>query len=102
MSDHLTPEDFFEFIDRGGGRGPVGRHLLSCAECLFELDVLLLAEAPATPEEEAILDELPAVNVEDVLERMRPVSLWRRDTQIKTAAPLASSEYLPSLFSFSV
>jgi len=46
MIDHLTPEDFFEFIDQGGGSGPAGHHLLSCPECLFELDFLLLAEAP--------------------------------------------------------
>ncbi len=24
MSDHLTPEEFFEFIDQGGGSGPAG------------------------------------------------------------------------------
>ncbi len=34
MSDHLSPEDFFEFIDRGGGRGPAGHHLMNCPECL--------------------------------------------------------------------
>ena len=55
---HLEPEDFFEFIDRGGGSGPAGRHLLSCPECLHVLDLILLAEAPATPEEEAFLDNL--------------------------------------------
>lgn len=71
MSDHLTPEDFFEFIDRGGGQGTAGHHLLSCAECLFELDFLLLAEVPATAEEEAILDGFPKVTGEDVLERLR-------------------------------
>jgi len=53
MSDHLTPEDFFEFIDQGGG--PAGHHLMVCPECLFELDFLLLCEAPATPEEETVL-----------------------------------------------
>ena len=46
MTDHLTPEDFFEFIDQGGGSD---RHLMLCPECLFELDFLLLCEAPATP-----------------------------------------------------
>ena len=45
---------------------------MDCSECLFELDMILLAEAPATPEEEAILDELPAVTVGDLLERLRP------------------------------
>jgi len=55
MSDHLTPEDFFEFIDRGSGPG---HHLMGCPECLFELDFLLLAEAPATAGEEAALDLL--------------------------------------------
>ena len=45
MSDHLTPEDFFEFIDQGGSSGPAGHHLMGCPECLFELDFLLLAEA---------------------------------------------------------
>ena len=54
MSDHLSPEEFLEFIDRGASSGTVGRHLLSCPECLFELDFLLLSEVPATPEEEAI------------------------------------------------
>ena len=52
-SSHLSPEDFFEFIDQGGGSGP--GHLMSCPECLFELDFLLLCEAPATPEEETVL-----------------------------------------------
>ena len=46
-SDHLTPEEFFEFIDEGGG--PAGHHLMDCPECLFELDFLLLCEAPAAP-----------------------------------------------------
>ena len=55
MSDHLTPEDFFEFIDQGGGSGPAGRHLMSCPECLLVLDSLLLCEAPATAEEETVL-----------------------------------------------
>ncbi len=72
MSEHLTPEEFFEFIDQGGSSGPAGRHLFSCPECLFELDFLLLAEAPATTEEEAILDEIPEVTAEALLERLRP------------------------------
>ena len=67
MSAHLTPEDFFEFIDQGGGAGPAGRHLLSCPQCLFELDFLPLCEAPATPEEEAVLSQLPAVSPKDLL-----------------------------------
>ena len=70
-NDHLTPEDFFEFIDQGGSSGPVGHHLMVCPECLFELDFLLLAEVPATPEELAALDEIPAVTWEDVLRRLR-------------------------------
>ncbi len=49
MSDHLTAEDFFAFIDRGGGSGPVGRHAVRCPECLYVLDFLLLSEAPPTP-----------------------------------------------------
>ncbi len=56
---HLTPEDFFEFIERGGGSGPVGRHLLLCPECLWLLDGILLCEAPATAAEDRLLDELP-------------------------------------------
>ena len=44
---------------------------MDCPECLFELDFLLLAEAPATAEEEAILDGFPKVTGEDVLERLR-------------------------------
>ncbi len=58
MSDHLTPEEFLEFIDQGGNSGPAGHHLMDCPECLFELDMILLAEVPATPEEEAALDLL--------------------------------------------
>ena len=54
----MTPEDFFEFIDQGSGRGGMGHHLMDCPECLFELDFLLLAEAPVTSEEEAALDLL--------------------------------------------
>jgi hypothetical protein len=54
MSDHLTPEDIFEFIDRGGGPGLAGNQLMDCPECLYVPD-MILAEAPATPEEEAIL-----------------------------------------------
>jgi len=38
VSDHLTPEDFFEFIDQGGDSGPAGHHLMDRPECLFELD----------------------------------------------------------------
>ena len=53
MNDHLTPEEFFEFIDQGGSSGPAGHHYLDCPECRCELDFLLLAEAPPTPEEEA-------------------------------------------------
>ena len=48
MSDHLKPEYLFEFIDQGGGSGPAGHHLMGCPEWLYELDFLLLAEAPAT------------------------------------------------------
>ncbi len=42
MSDHLTPEDFFDFIDQGGDSGPAGHHFMDRPECLFELDFLLL------------------------------------------------------------
>jgi len=45
---------------------------MSCSKCLELLDLILLGEAPATPEEEAALDELPAVTAEDLLERLRP------------------------------
>jgi len=71
MSDHLTPEDFFEFIDQGGGSGQVGRHLLSCAECLHVLDMVLLAEAPATAEERAALDEIPQIHPKEFRRRLR-------------------------------
>jgi len=49
---------------------------MSCLECLYVLDLILLAEVPATPEEEAILDEIPEVTAEDVLERLRPRIAW--------------------------
>ena len=42
MSDHLTPESLFEFIDQGGGSGPSGHHLMGCRECLWLLDMILL------------------------------------------------------------
>ena len=71
MSDHLTPEELFEFIDQGGSSGPVGRHLLICPECLWLLDDILLCEAPATAAEDRLLDELPEVTAEDLLERLR-------------------------------
>ena len=71
MSDHLTPEDFFEFIDQGGGSGPVGRHLMSCPECLYVLDLILLAEAPATPTDDAALDAIPEVTVQDLPDRFQ-------------------------------
>ncbi len=45
---------------------------MSCPECLFVLDLILLAEAPATPEEEAALDMLPKWTPEELLERLRP------------------------------
>ncbi len=64
------------FPPSGGGSGPAGWHLMSCPECLFELDLILLAEAPATAEEEAILDELLQVTVGDLLERLRPRIAW--------------------------
>ncbi len=70
MRDHLTPEDFFEFIDQGGSSGPVGHHLMGCPECSAELDFLLLAGAPATPEEEAVLSGLPEWTPEELLERL--------------------------------
>ena len=41
MTDHLSPEQLFEFIDEGGGSGPAGWHLMSCPEHLVE-DRLLL------------------------------------------------------------
>lgn len=72
MSDHLSPEEFFEFIDQGGSPGPAGRHLMGCPECLYVLDMILLAEALPMPEEEAALHELPEVTAEDLLERLRP------------------------------
>lgn len=40
---------------------------MSCRECLFELDFLLLCEAPATPEEEVVLSQLPEFTVEGLL-----------------------------------
>ena len=46
MSDHLTPEDFFEVIDRGGGSGPIGQHLLITGE---------IRPSSPTPTEEAVL-----------------------------------------------
>ena len=70
-SDHLEPLDFFEFIDQGGGSGPAGRHLMSCPERLFELDFLLLCEAPATPEEDVILSQMPKLTLKDLLTRLR-------------------------------
>ena len=50
----------------------MGHHLMDCPECLYVLDMILLAEAPATAAEEAVLDELPEVTAEDLLPRLRP------------------------------
>jgi len=46
MSDHLTPEDFFEFIDQGGSSGPAGHHLMSCLDCLYELELSSALRGP--------------------------------------------------------
>ncbi len=72
MSDHLTPEDLFEFIDQGGGSGPAGWHLLSCPECLNVPDLILLAEVPATSEEETILSRMPGLSADDLPSPLRP------------------------------
>ena len=55
MSDHLTPEELFEFIDQGGGSGPADITSWAARNALFVLDLILLAEVPPTPEEEAAL-----------------------------------------------
>ncbi len=71
MSDHLTPEDFFEFIDRGGSSGPVGQHFLSCSESLNVPDLILLAEVLATSEQEAILSRMPGLSADDLPSPLR-------------------------------
>ena len=62
-------------LDGGGGSGRAGRHVMECSECLHVLDLILLAERPATPEEEAALDELPEVTGEDVQRRRSGIGL---------------------------
>ena len=59
MSDHLTPEAIYDYSDQGGGSGPAGHHLMGCPQYLFVLDLILLCEAPATPEEDTVLRSLP-------------------------------------------
>ena len=49
---------------------------MDCPECLDMLDMILLAEAPETAEEETILKTLPEVTAEDLLERLRPRIAW--------------------------
>jgi len=38
-----------------------------CSECLYVLDLILLAEAPATPEEAVLLSQLPEFTAEGLL-----------------------------------
>ena len=72
MTDHLSPEEFFDFLDQSGSSGPVGRHLLSCPECLNVPDLILLAEVPATSEEETILSRMPGLSADDLPFPLRP------------------------------
>ena len=55
LDDHLTPGDFFRFIDRGlegCTNCPLERHLTNCPECLETLDMCLLAEVQSDRAEE--------------------------------------------------
>ncbi len=72
-TNHLTPEDFYYFIEEdleGPRKGWVERHLISCQECLELLDHILLAEVPGTIEEEAVLGRLSRWSVEELLGRL--------------------------------
>ncbi len=73
---HLTAEDLCHFINGGleGCTGePVERHLIRCEECLEALDLILLAESPPTPEEEARLRNLPSRSPEEILDQLKPL-----------------------------
>ena len=58
LDNHLTPEDFFHFIERGlegNTSGTLERHLTICPECLETLDMCLLAEVQPDLAEEFAL-----------------------------------------------
>ena len=75
-NDHLSPEDFYHFIDEDLDdctRESVERHLVGCEGFLETLALIVRAEAPPTPEEEALLKKRPGKSQKEMLERLRPV-----------------------------
>ena len=80
-ANHLTPEDFYHFIDGGlDGLGRVESHLAECPECLETLAMIVRGRDPLTSQEEAALNELPQRSPEGTLERLRPliVATWKQ------------------------
>ena len=75
LDNHLTPGDFFRFIDRGlegCTNCPLEQHLTTCSECLEILDVILLAGVQSDLAEELARWRLLGLTPEELLERLRP------------------------------
>ena len=75
LDNHLTPGDFFRFIDRGlegCTNCPLERHLTNCPECLETLDMCLLAEVQSDLAEELALWRLLGRAPEELLKRLGP------------------------------
>ncbi len=75
LENHLTPGDFFRFIDRGlegCTNCPLERHLTACSECLEALDVILLADVQSDLAEELARWRLLDLTPKELLERLRP------------------------------
>ena len=81
--NHLTPEDFYHFIDgglEGCSSGRIESHLTDCPECLETLAMIVRFQRPWTAEEESVLSKLPHRTPDKLLERLKPViaASWKR------------------------
>ncbi len=79
--NHLTPDDFYHFIDGGlEGLGRVESHLADCPECSETLAMIVRGQRPWTAEEEAALSKLPQRTPEELLDRLKPLiaASWKR------------------------
>lgn len=73
--EHLTDDEFLRFFEgnlRPDEAPAVEEHLTGCEECKEAVDLALMAHAPATAEEQALLDQLPCDSVEETLEKLKP------------------------------
>jgi tetratricopeptide (TPR) repeat protein len=69
-SGHLAADDFYDFIQERlprRRRAEVTTHLENCADCAETLAMIVRAERPASPEEEALLARIPEPSFNEVL-----------------------------------